>query len=68
MTVGMTTSSALFILAAVPESASIYVRQEEFQPFLLSLNVEKLEEEALLDGDMDPVAPLSSLVPVGFSL
>jgi hypothetical protein len=68
MTVGKTTLSALFILGAVPESASIYVRQEGFQPFLLSLNVEKLEEAALLDEETDPVAPLSSLIPVGYSL
>jgi hypothetical protein len=68
MIVGRTTLSALFILGAVPESASIYVRQEGFQPLLLSLDVEKLEEEALFDEETDPVAPLSSLIPVGYSL
>jgi hypothetical protein len=68
MQVGMTTKSALFILETVPASALIFVQQLGLQPFSLYLNVEKLEEEALLEAEMEPATPMSSLVPAGHSL
>jgi hypothetical protein len=68
MQVGMTTESALFILEAVPASALTFVQQLGLQPFSLYLDVEKLEEEALLDPELEPATPVSSLVPVGHNL
>jgi hypothetical protein len=65
MQVGMTTESALFILETVPASAWIFVQQLGLQPYSLYLNVEKLEEETLLEAEIEPATPMSRLIPAG---
>jgi hypothetical protein len=68
MSLGLTKSSALFLLKAVPESAMIFVQQQGLQPFSLRWDMELFDEEAVGEKTMESVAPLTILVPVRFSV
>jgi hypothetical protein len=59
-----TTTSALFVLSAVPDSALIYVQREGIRAFSLHFNVEHLEEDALFEEEMRPMTPVAALIPV----
>jgi hypothetical protein len=67
MTIGQTQVSALFILEAVPESGHIFVQQPGLRPFELVLRVAQLREGALMDPELQPIAALSTVMPVGFN-
>jgi hypothetical protein len=57
-----TRASALFILETVPESGVIFAQQEGLQPFSLHLNVEKLDDKALMEPALEPATPLTVLI------
>jgi hypothetical protein len=68
MTIGQTDTSALFMLDAVPESGHISVQQPGLRPFTLVLRVERLREQTEPELALDPTAPLSTVVPLSFTL
>jgi hypothetical protein len=63
--VGRKASSALFILQRIPDSGIIFAQQEGLQPFSLHLNVEKMNDEAFAEKELDPTTTQTILVPIG---
>jgi hypothetical protein len=59
-----TRGSALFLLEKVPESGVIFAQQEGLQPFSLHLNVEKLDDDSLLEPALEPATPLTVFIPL----